>query len=212
VPAENADEVFDALRSWRRALAIEEDVPPYLIFSDRTLQEIANRQPQNNDDLLNVSGVGEAKLGKYGAAVLEVLASEASTASPAIKPVAPSTASPATKATTRLANVISELSDTVADTYVCLQEGLDIEQIAAQRELKDTTIWTHIEQIIQAGHLDDATFAQIAPPEIEARIASALAQKPADEGLKFVSEALDNEVDYGLIRCVQAWREGNGKT
>jgi ATP-dependent DNA helicase RecQ len=210
-PAENAEELFETLRSWRRARAIEENVPPYLIFSDRTLQEIANRQPENDDDLLNISGVGEAKLGKYGAAVLEVLRAESTPAAaiPAPSAPAPSTPAPSTPvaATARLAQVIAALPDTVADTYVAVQEGLDIEQIAAQRGLKDSTIWGHIAQIIEAGHLDEASFQRMIPPALEERVAAALAQKPADAGLKTVFEALDGEMDYGLIRCVEAWRK-----
>ncbi|HEX8464110.1 MAG TPA: ATP-dependent DNA helicase RecQ [Abditibacterium sp.] len=70
---EDEDETFERLRAWRRKLADAEHVPPYVIFSDKVLHEIARQGPETLDDLSNVSGVGPAKLEKYGAGVLEAL-------------------------------------------------------------------------------------------------------------------------------------------
>jgi ATP-dependent DNA helicase RecQ len=63
-----------ALKAWRLQQAREQGVPPYVVFHDRTLIEIAARQPGALPELGNVSGVGAAKLERYGAAVLAVLA------------------------------------------------------------------------------------------------------------------------------------------
>ncbi|PQV63635.1 ATP-dependent DNA helicase RecQ [Abditibacterium utsteinense] len=71
--SEGDEEIFEKLRAWRRALADEEHVPPYVIFSDKVLREIARQAPQTLNDLGDVSGVGPAKLDKYGAGVLELL-------------------------------------------------------------------------------------------------------------------------------------------
>ncbi|MBX3477479.1 MAG: DNA helicase RecQ [Brevundimonas sp.] len=65
---------FDALRAWRRERAAEQHVPPYVIFQDRTLLEIAAIRPRDLDALAGISGVGTGKLDRYGAAVLAVLA------------------------------------------------------------------------------------------------------------------------------------------
>ena len=64
---------FDRLRAWRRERAAEQHVPPYVIFQDRTLLEIAATQPTTFDTLARISGVGAGKLERYGKAVLEVL-------------------------------------------------------------------------------------------------------------------------------------------
>jgi len=64
---------FDRLRSWRRDEAARQHVPPYVIFADRTLAEIASRKPETLDGLAQISGVGAVKLERYGAAVLQVL-------------------------------------------------------------------------------------------------------------------------------------------
>ena len=65
---------FDALRAWRRDQAAAQRVPPYVIFQDRTLAEIARAEPGTLDALAGISGVGQSKLSRYGAAVLGVLA------------------------------------------------------------------------------------------------------------------------------------------
>jgi ATP-dependent DNA helicase RecQ len=67
--------LFEALRAWRTREAKTQHVPPYVIFHDRTLAEIAAAKPGRPAALGEVSGVGEGKLARYGAAVLEVVAS-----------------------------------------------------------------------------------------------------------------------------------------
>ena len=68
-----ADPLFEALREARRALAAEAGVPPYVIFHDSTLREIAERKPRDLNELARVQGVGAVKLQRYGAAMLAAL-------------------------------------------------------------------------------------------------------------------------------------------
>jgi ATP-dependent DNA helicase RecQ len=68
-----ADPLFDALRETRRTLAASQGVPPYVIFHDSTLREIAAARPSSLQDLSRVQGVGAAKLERYGAAMLETV-------------------------------------------------------------------------------------------------------------------------------------------
>jgi ATP-dependent DNA helicase RecQ len=65
--------LWEALRARRRTLAETQGVPPYVIFHDATLAEMAERRPRNADDLLAISGVGVAKLERYGSEFLEVI-------------------------------------------------------------------------------------------------------------------------------------------
>jgi len=67
------DPLFDALRACRRALAEEAGVPPYVIFHDSTLREMATKRPQSREALGRVTGVGTRKLEAYGDAFLAVL-------------------------------------------------------------------------------------------------------------------------------------------
>jgi ATP-dependent DNA helicase RecQ len=53
--------LFAALRTWRRERASEQHVPPYVIFHDTTLADIARKRPKNLEDLKDVSGIGQSK-------------------------------------------------------------------------------------------------------------------------------------------------------
>jgi len=64
---------FETLRAWRRDRAAEQRVPPYVIFQDKTLLEIALAEPGDLDRLAHIPGVGQTKLDRYGAAVLQAL-------------------------------------------------------------------------------------------------------------------------------------------
>ena len=68
--------LFEALRQWRSNCAREQGVPAYVILHDRSLHELAARQPQSINDLLNVPGIGQAKANRYGTVILELVASE----------------------------------------------------------------------------------------------------------------------------------------
>ena len=72
----NEDPMWQALKAKRLELAREQGVPPYVIFHDSTLLEILKRRPDNLDELGQISGVGQAKLARYGEAFLRVVASE----------------------------------------------------------------------------------------------------------------------------------------
>lgn len=63
--------LFEALRNLRKQLAAAEGVPPYVVFSDKTLLDMCDKAPQSTDELLAVSGVGAFKAEKYGRAFLE---------------------------------------------------------------------------------------------------------------------------------------------
>ena len=65
-----------SLRAWRREEATRQAVPPYVIFHDRTLAEIAAGKPKSAAALGRIGGVGQGKLERYGAAVLELVARE----------------------------------------------------------------------------------------------------------------------------------------
>jgi len=67
------DPLFEELRILRKRLADESNVPPFVIFSDKTLKDMCAKRPKNEDDFLEVSGVGANKLEKYGEAFLTAI-------------------------------------------------------------------------------------------------------------------------------------------
>jgi ATP-dependent DNA helicase RecQ len=74
VMAGAAEGPFEALRAWRAAEAKKQAVPPYVIFHDSVLRDIAATRPAGRDELAQIKGVGASKLDRYGAGVLRVLA------------------------------------------------------------------------------------------------------------------------------------------
>lgn len=67
--------LFEALRQLRLQIAKEESVPPYIVFADKTLIDMCEKLPHNEEEMLDVSGVGQNKLKKYGQRFLQEIAS-----------------------------------------------------------------------------------------------------------------------------------------
>ncbi len=73
----DATDRFERLREWRREAAKERGMPPYVIFHDSTLMAVAQRAPQNTEELSGISGIGEKKLADWGDALIAAIASPA---------------------------------------------------------------------------------------------------------------------------------------
>jgi ribonuclease D len=74
--------LFAKLRNWRKATAEQEGIPVYAVLTNEQLAVIATKRPETAGQLRDIEGVGEGKAGKYGAAVLAVVADNGGTASP----------------------------------------------------------------------------------------------------------------------------------
>ncbi|MGH8149532.1 MAG: DNA helicase RecQ [Steroidobacteraceae bacterium] len=73
VDEDSRQALFESLRSWRREIAREHDAPAYTVFHDSTLQEIARVRPRSAEELRAISGIGDAKLARYGAELLRLV-------------------------------------------------------------------------------------------------------------------------------------------
>ena len=69
--------LYEDLKAWRKKIADEENVPPYFIFNDKTLIEIANKKPSTRADLLFISGIGELKAKKFGSKIISIITEDA---------------------------------------------------------------------------------------------------------------------------------------
>jgi len=69
-----AQTLWVALRAWRLDESRRQELPPYVIFHDATLVEVARRRPASLDALADIPGIGRSKLDRYGAALLAVTA------------------------------------------------------------------------------------------------------------------------------------------
>jgi len=174
--------LWEALRALRLKLAEENGVPPYVIFHDATLHEMLKIRPTTQVDLAKISGVGEQKLMRYGQDFINEIAQY---------PLS------------ELLN--NRLSATVNETLIYYQQGIDIEQIAQQREVKTSTIYTHLADAIEVGLLDVREVLDLSDAEYNEILFVLESQEDQEKGrLKPVYDELDGEVDYGILRCVQA--------
>ncbi|MCR4579980.1 MAG: DNA helicase RecQ [Treponema sp.] len=71
---EYAEKIIESLKKWRKRKADDMNVPPYVIFGDKTILDIAAKKPANKGELLNVYGIGSAKAEEFGRALLEIVA------------------------------------------------------------------------------------------------------------------------------------------
>jgi ATP-dependent DNA helicase RecQ len=143
-------ELFDDLRALRKRIADERNVPPYVIFHDRTLQEMAGRLPSSIDELMRLPGIGTAKASSFGDVFLETIRSYADsrglrrTASTS-QPVSP-TARPAEAPRGRRI-----AGSSMRETLDLFREGRSVADIARERGLALSTIEGHLADGLEAG-------------------------------------------------------------
>ncbi len=188
--------LFERLRSVRRRLADARSVPPYIIFGDRTLHDMARRYPQRLESMAQVFGIGKEKLAQYGQdflAEVQAYAQEHGLEERVFeaKP-APVAAAPAKRA----------IGASILATVEALANKQTIEQIAAERRLTVGTVLSHLEQALdQKIPLE---IAHLTVPSVERfqRIVAAFRQI-GTAFLAPVQAALGEEYGYEELRFVR---------
>jgi len=176
----------------RRRLADERQVPPYIVFSDVALREMARRYPTSAGEFARVPGVGARKLTEFAAPFMAEIT--------AFLAAHPRQTFPETAGLPE-ATGIANLNDTAAASLSLFQGGLAVADIARQRGLVPDTIYSHLASAVQAGVALD--FDRLIPAELHARLAAAFAAVPPGSGLKAVKERLGESVHYGQLRLWQ---------
>lgn len=175
-------ELWEALRSLRMELASEAGVPPYVIFHDATLQEMLKKRPKSINDMARISGIGEQKLGRYGKQFLNEI----------------------------IKHPLSELLDnnlsaTINETLMLFQQDKSAEKVAQQRNIATSTVYTHLADAIEIGLLNIHDVIEFEEGQYEEIVFVMESMEDEEKGrLKPVYEALGEEVDYGVLKCVQA--------
>ncbi len=137
--------LFQRLRDLRKKLADEQRVPPYIIFSDKTLHEICRHYPKALPDMALIHGVGAAKLERYGEPFTNAVKAYIDE-NPALSlPERTETGVPVERASG------STKGETLEKTCELFTKGLSIEKIAAARNLSESTISGHMEKLIMDG-------------------------------------------------------------
>lgn len=195
-------ELFQALRAVRRRFAEQENVPPFVIFSDATLREMAARKPRTRRELLDVGGVGKTKLERYGDAFLEAIREGAGDAPPVVPRRQPPPEVRGQPTPVLRARDGTALPTTVRHTWALHREGLSLAEIAERRGLSTGTIAQHIAQLVEVGEIEDIS------PWVDRRTLWRI-RRAAGDGpigmLRPLKEALGDEVTYEQLHIARAY-------
>lgn len=136
------EELFDVLRELRRDIAEENNVAPFIVFSDAVLHQICRTYPRTRNDFLAINGVGEKKYQSYGEIFIKTINEflDENPLSECIQKTATSETAKSKKEPTRHV------------TLKYIMEGLNYKEIAEKRGLSPGTIVSHIEKLIEEGH------------------------------------------------------------
>lgn len=168
------DELFEELRALRRKLAQQKGVPPYIIFSDATLEEMAAAKPVSDAEMKMISGVGDRKLQLYGDVFMRAIIdyqAEKGNAKP---------------------------GSTQRISYELYQQGKSIEEIAIQRDIQVNTIYSHLASCYLNG--ENLAIEDLVSQETIETVEKALPYLEKPVRLKALYEMFDGEVDYGPLR------------
>ncbi|MEK6590367.1 MAG: DNA helicase RecQ [Nitrospinota bacterium] len=189
-------ELFEILRTLRKRLADEGGVPPYIIFPDTTLKEMATYYPNDSLSLSNISGVGEKKLQKYGDIFLNTVTEYCKAKGIKPKKSIPKWPIPIHKSLSK------ELkTSTLRMTLEFCNKGMTLEEMAEKRGLTVSTIASHIEKLILSG--EDISIDRFVRGEKQEIITKAIGNHGATT-LKPIKEILGDDFSYEEIRLVRA--------
>jgi ATP-dependent DNA helicase RecQ len=181
--------LFERLRQLRKRLADEQNIPPYVIFGDATLQEMATRHPVNRVGMLSVSGVGQQKFALYGERFLQEIigfVQEQAGEGHKIK------------------------GATYLQTHELYEQGLPLEAIAERRSLSVSTVISHLTKLSRDGYaIDLAQFANLADVETIVKGAKSIGVNPND-ALKPLFDYFSEHYDYTQLRLALAIAEQRG--
>ena len=180
--SERHRELWDLLREKRKTIAKEQGVPAYVVFHDATLMEMMQQEPQTLSDMSQISGVGEAKLERYGPAFLEVITQLTD------KPKSKSTDESSWQGSLNLH-----------------RHGLSISEVALRRELTQNTVYQHLAQAITVGEINLTEVLAINQNSIDL-IITVIKEKVdlSQPRLKPVFDHFNGDYEYGILHCVLA--------
>ncbi|MCK0471959.1 DNA helicase RecQ [Halalkalibacter sp. APA_J-10(15)] len=180
---EEQNDVFEAMRALRKALASEQNIPPYMIFSDRTLREMSQYIPQTKEELMGINGVGEQKWEKYGLVFLDEL-KQFVDRKPDQSPLK-------TKANS------GKLKTNYLDTANRFKEQPSVPDVAAYFSLTEMTIIKHLIRAEQEGvHLELVQYVD----DHKQKLIRKAAEEVGTERLKPIKEVLPESISYQDIR------------
>ena len=185
--------LYSQLSALRKRLADERNVPAYVIFGNKTLEDMARKVPRTPEEFARTSGVGEAKLRQFSQPFLELISGYAEQhGMPQISSRRP------VDSLTPPSGIIGE---TIRESGRLVSSGLSLSETAERRGLKETTILGHLERLVRAG-VPITMYSAMPPPERVRRIEEAFAHL-GYELLRPVWEELGGDFSYEELRLVR---------
>lgn len=196
VDSEEVEALFETLQKLRKRLADEQSVPPYVVFANASLREMARKQPQNFAQFAQITGVGSRKLSQYGdvflAEIRNFLEVRGALPSPSSPPLSPSP-SP---------SPIPSPSFTQLQTLELFQQGMKPAEIAEQRNLRIGTVLSHLVELMEMGYAIDLD-ELVASDRREAILAAI--QEVGIASRRNIYDYLEARYGYDEIHLVVAW-------
>jgi ATP-dependent DNA helicase RecQ len=170
-------QLFEQLRSLRKMLAEQSGVPPYVIFSDKSLREMAEQQPLTEPAMLRINGVGRQKWECYGQDFINEILKY--------------------RSQQKLTQEAKEGSTHLV-TLRLLTEGHSPDQVAEQRNVKVETIYSHIAALYEQRKIE--SLRPWLPAAIVSTVKVVVDAQEGESGLKPIYDSLGGAVPYWQIR------------
>ena len=196
--AVEVESLFAILRTLRKQIADEQFVPPYVVFADKSLRDMAEKRPQNLREFEEVYGVGSNKRDKYGKVFLE-----------AIRTFCQEQDLPTNAASSDVANhpnLSNVASYSQMQTWELYRQGLTVQGIANARGMSPNTISGHLVELMEMGWELDINL--LVESERQQAIVNAI-EVIGDERLKAIYEFLQEGYTFEEIKLVRAWWRQN---
>ncbi len=196
--AGEVESLFSILRTLRKQIADEQFVPPYVVFADKSLRDMAEKRPQNLIEFEEVYGVGSNKRDKYGKVFLE-----------AIRTFCQEQDLPTNAASSDVANhpnLSNVASYSQMQTWELYRQGLTVQGIANARGMSPNTISGHLVELMEMGWELDINL--LVDSERQQAIVNAI-EVIGDERLKAIYEFLQEVYTFEEIKLVRAWWRQN---
>jgi ATP-dependent DNA helicase RecQ len=194
-------DLFVLLKEKRMELAQDQGIPPYIIFADTTLIEMAYYYPQSKEGFLNIHGVGRAKASKYGDDFIGVIKSYCEG-----KDLEERSKSDINQRTKPVKKTLSKNSRPF-EVGQMFREGKKVAEIASEIGVKEGTVVGYLRKFVKAGHsipseniLEASGLSKVDMGKVHKAF-----EKHGYELLRPVYDALNEEISYDELRVVQLY-------
>lgn len=195
-------DLFEQLRTLRRDLARDQEVPPYVIFSDATLRALARERPSTRERMRLVYGVGDKKLADFGDLFLDAITAHcrqrgvAMDRPPALTEVAPATP-----------RFVARAGSNPDRAFAALRRGASIDDLMREIGVARSTVMSYVNDFILRERPEHIT--RWVPDDLYQQVAQAARQVGSDR-LKPIFLALGEKVSYDVIRLVVSHLQARG--